>query len=169
MSPWGVALACALFLSPALPARAALHHVKTDATGANDGTSWANAFTELQSALAVAEAGDEIWVAAGTYTPDYDVASGLHTGDRSATFQLKSGVALYGGFVGAEADASRTASAALTHENPDRTLAEVDDEPNLFMPAHHPVRRTDIDAAYLRKLLATLADHPPDHRECASG
>ena len=102
MSPSGAALTCALFLSLTLPARAAVHHVKADATGANDGSSWLDAFIELQSALTAAEPGDEIWVAAGTYTPDYDVASGLHTGDRSATFQLKSGVALYGGFVGAE-------------------------------------------------------------------
>ena len=34
MLPWGAALACALFLSPALPAQAEVHHVKADATGA---------------------------------------------------------------------------------------------------------------------------------------
>ena len=71
--------------------------------------------------------------------------------------------------VASEADASRTASAALTHENPDRTLAEVDDEPNLFMPAHHPVRHTDIDTVYLRKLFTTLADHPPETFEALLG
>lgn len=102
MPPSGAALTCALFLSPALPAQAAVHHVKADATGANDGTGWLDAFTELQSALTAAEAGDEIWVAAGTYTPDYDVAAGRHTGDPTVAFRLKSGVALYGGFAGTE-------------------------------------------------------------------
>lgn len=39
--------------------------VKADAAGANNGASWADAFKELQSALAVAVSGDQIWVAAG--------------------------------------------------------------------------------------------------------
>jgi len=73
-------------------------HVDAGAGGANDGSSWADAYEELQSALAVAEYGDEIRVAAGTYKPDYDPVSGNHTGDREATFQLINGVALYGGF-----------------------------------------------------------------------
>ncbi len=77
-------------------------YVNAEATGTNTGDSWANAFTELQSALAVAEAGQEIWVAAGTYRPDYDPGSDSHTLDRSLYFTLKSGVSLYGGFAGTE-------------------------------------------------------------------
>jgi len=71
-------------------------YVKADAVGANDGTSWAGAYTDLQDALAVVAPDDEIWVSAGRYTPNQS--------DRKATFQLKSGVGLYGGFVGTEAD-----------------------------------------------------------------
>ena len=85
----------------AAPAQSILY-VDDDASGANDGTSWESAFNELQSALKVAQAYDQIWVAIGTYRPDYDVGTGQHTGDREATFQLISGVAIYGGFDGTE-------------------------------------------------------------------
>ncbi len=72
-------------------------YVNDDAPGANNGSDWTDAFVDLQSALAVAQSGDEIWVAVGTYSAD----SG--TGDRADTFQLISGVGLYGGFDGTEA------------------------------------------------------------------
>ena len=77
-------------------------YVKADAGGQNNGTSWEDAFTELQSALHVAKKGDEIWVAAGKYLPDYDVNSGKHTLDREASFRLRNRVAIYGGFDGTE-------------------------------------------------------------------
>lgn len=62
--------------------------------GSRDCSDWANACS-LQAALANAVSGDEIWVQAGTYKPTTDT-------DRAATFQLKSGVAVYGGFAGTE-------------------------------------------------------------------
>jgi len=75
-------------------------YVDANATGANNGWSWADAFRNLQDALAAAGTGTDIWVAAGTYKADRGV--GITPGDRSATFQLKNGVALYGGFAGTE-------------------------------------------------------------------
>jgi hypothetical protein len=60
----------------------------------DDGT-WPGCYTDLQAALADATAGDEIWVAAGTYHP-------TDTTDRSIPFAMVEGVALYGGFVGGE-------------------------------------------------------------------
>ena len=41
---------------------------------------------------------DEIWVAQGTYRPDEDTSNPDGTGSRTATFQLKNSVAIYGGF-----------------------------------------------------------------------
>ncbi|MFG0284525.1 MAG: right-handed parallel beta-helix repeat-containing protein [Phycisphaerales bacterium JB039] len=68
--------------------------VDLDATGAATGLSWDDAFTDLHAALAAAAAGDEIWVAAGLYTPsDYDA---------TVSFMMASGVGLYGGFAGDE-------------------------------------------------------------------
>ncbi len=69
-------------------------------SGLNDGSDWANAFVELQAALAVATTGDEIRVGQGVYTPDFDVNSNGHSGDREASFQLISGVKLCGGYAG---------------------------------------------------------------------
>ncbi|HIO37258.1 MAG TPA: right-handed parallel beta-helix repeat-containing protein, partial [Candidatus Marinimicrobia bacterium] len=84
-----------------------------------DGTSWATAKKHLQSALHLVygygygggygEGGDygqneiEIWVAAGTYNPSYETYEeyGDYYADRYATFEIPSGVAVYGGFTGA--------------------------------------------------------------------
>ena len=79
--------------------------VDASATGNNDGSSWANALVSLQDALAAASSGDEIWIAAGLYHPDQ--GNGLTPGDRSLSFDLKSGIQVHGGFAGTES--SRTA------------------------------------------------------------
>ena len=72
-------------------------YVDADAAGANDGTSWADAFTFLQDALADANSADkpvEIRVAQGTYRPNRTASEPNGTGDRTGTFQLINGVAL---------------------------------------------------------------------------
>ncbi|MFL7795041.1 MAG: hypothetical protein AB8I69_23075, partial [Anaerolineae bacterium] len=75
-------------------------YVDVDAPGTPDGLTWSTAFTNVQDALVAAVAGDDIWVAEGVYYPDE--GSGQADDDRDSTFQLKRGVALYGGFVGIE-------------------------------------------------------------------
>ncbi|MHA6261434.1 S-layer homology domain-containing protein [Sporosarcina sp. CAU 1771] len=69
--------------------------VKQDAAG--DGSSWNNAFGTVQDALDTATAGDEIWIASGTYYPTKD-ASDFEVTDRTRTFKMKNNVAIYGGF-----------------------------------------------------------------------
>ncbi|MHC4158283.1 MAG: hypothetical protein ACYSSO_04300 [Planctomycetota bacterium] len=75
-------------------------YVDTDATGADDGTNWTNAYNYLQDGLADANSGDEIKVAWGTYKPDANSDNPSGSGYRTATFQLISGVAIYGGYAG---------------------------------------------------------------------
>ncbi len=70
------------------------------ATGSGDGTSWNDAFVDLQDALAFAANGDEIWVAVGTHRPDRGI--GIQPGDRNASFQVPYGVRVRGGFLGME-------------------------------------------------------------------
>jgi predicted outer membrane repeat protein len=81
------------------PSLTGVIYVDLSATGADNGSSWADAFTDLQHALLVAEADDttEVWVAAGVYLPTVGT-------DRAGTFQPRNGVKIYGGFAGYEND-----------------------------------------------------------------
>lgn len=69
----------------------AVIYVKADATGNNDGSNWESAYTQLYTAIAQAIAGQQIWVAEGTYKP----ISGQH-------FSMKPDVKILGGFEGVE-------------------------------------------------------------------
>ena len=74
-----------------------VYYVNPNSTGNNDGTSWANAYTNLQDALTnLTTNSDELWVASGTYKP--------HATDRDASFVINNNI--YGGFAGTEANLS---------------------------------------------------------------
>ena len=80
---------------------AAILYVDDSTAGANNGSSWQDAYLYLQDALAEALSGDEIRVAQGVYRPDQSAyLDGLIEGDRDASFQLKNGVILRGGYAG---------------------------------------------------------------------
>lgn len=73
-------------------------YVDWTATGANDGTSWADAFTKLSDALFVSNLFDnvrEIWVADGTYLP----GEGMN---RDLSFTFEDSTRVFGGFEGSE-------------------------------------------------------------------
>lgn len=74
--------------------------VDQTAIGADNGTSWTDAFVFLQDALMAARVDDEVWVVAGLYRPD--TGASAVQGDREASFSIPSGVSLYGGFSGIE-------------------------------------------------------------------
>ena len=70
-------------------------YVDANATGNNTGTSWANAYTNLQTAFNNLNNGDEIWIASGTYKPS--------TSSRNTYYVIdKADIRIYGGFAGTE-------------------------------------------------------------------
>ncbi|MFN3851079.1 MAG: LamG-like jellyroll fold domain-containing protein [Spirosomataceae bacterium] len=71
-------------------------YVKANATGLNNGSSWANAFTDLQSALSANTCNDlfDVYVATGTYKP--------HASNINISFEIPVGMKTYGGFSGTE-------------------------------------------------------------------
>ena len=91
-----VVLSVSVIIVPAAgAAHASIIYVDRSATGPTpDGATWCTAYVDLQNALAVATAGDEIRIANGTYKPDRGTRS------RTATFRLINGVALRGGYAG---------------------------------------------------------------------
>ncbi|WP_299108978.1 gliding motility-associated C-terminal domain-containing protein [uncultured Tenacibaculum sp.] len=70
-------------------------YVNQNATGNNDGTSWANAYTSLQDAILASSPANQIWIAQGAYKPS--------TNSRTASFDIiHDNIKIYGGFSGNE-------------------------------------------------------------------
>ena len=94
-------LMCVLLAISCTHAAATVIYVDDDANGLNNGTSWENAYTYLQDALAAAPTvvlPVEIRIAQGTYKPD--LGTGFTQADKEATFQLINKVNLVGGYAG---------------------------------------------------------------------
>jgi len=126
--------------SLASEAKPGILYVKPGAGG--DCSSWASA-CDLQAALAAAAAGDSLWVAAGTYKPVVPVGSPPSEAERTVSFELKSGVSIYGGFP-ADGGAWETRD-WQTHVT---TLSgDIDNSGTLDNNTYQIVRAVNVDAA----------------------
>jgi hypothetical protein len=125
-----VALALALGLALSAQGQPQFDHTwRVDASvfgGAEDGSSWADAFRHIQDALAAAAATvgqtDEIWVAAGTYYPDRDSTSPNGDGDRGASFVLLLDVSIYGGFLGTNHPNLPVGETGILQRDPEKNI-----------------------------------------------
>jgi hypothetical protein len=94
-------IGCLLILVVSIPVMAQANVRFVDVNGNNTfGNSWPNAYTSLETAIdeAIGNSGiTEIKVANGTYKPTFQWQSGQA---RSATFRMKSGLLIKGGFAG---------------------------------------------------------------------
>jgi hypothetical protein len=91
-------------------------YVDNSASGSNNGSSWANAYTDIETALLNSIIGDQIWVKSGVYKPS-----------TSNGFNIPSGVKLYGSFDGTESNINeRDISTNLTTLNGDIGAVGVD-------------------------------------------
>src|SRR5512142_2142732 len=93
-----VGLCLLAFALPLQTAHAAgnIYYVTSTGTGTSC-SSWADAdaCSNLQTAINKASAGDQVWVAAGTYSAP------------QAGFTLSGGISLYGGFAGEDSPSKR--------------------------------------------------------------
>ncbi len=130
--------------TPPPPARV---YVKADASGANNGRSWADAFNDLQDALSLARSAggavEEIWVAEGTYKPG-------RSGDRTTSFSLVNGVQVYGGFAGVEDNlADRSPAAHVTVLSGDLAGDDGPGFANYGENSYHVVTAVGVDSSTL--------------------
>lgn len=83
---------------PAFAGRILYVDPSNDNSGGAGGISWTDAFQHLQDAMEIAQFDDEIRVAKGILKPDKN--SSVAGSDRNATFALKNGVVIKGGYAG---------------------------------------------------------------------
>jgi predicted outer membrane repeat protein len=111
-------------------------YVDARASGAGDGTNWMNAFPRLSDALHLAVSGQTIKVAAGVYLPS-------SWGDTSASFILKNGVSLLGGFAGLGAPNPHTRDAGRYVTTLSGNFGHVGFEPDR---SYHVIEASGTDA-----------------------
>jgi hypothetical protein len=121
-------------------------YVKEGGTG--NGTSWDDPNGVLQWAIENANYNDQVWVAEGTYYPD---SNGL-TDPREASFAMKNGVAIYGGFNGTETALAQRdvqnnktifSGDLLRNDNPATPVENLLNDPNRADNCYHVIYNPD--------------------------
>jgi len=84
-------------------------YVDHSASGEEDGSSWQNAYNDLQDAINAANPGHQIWVAEGTYHPTFsreNILAGVTEGDQDkwSSFYIHKDIEIFGGFIGTETE-----------------------------------------------------------------
>lgn len=133
---------CASVSAMAQSKASTVYYVSPTAKGTGDGSSWDNA-TTLSAALNAAQAGDQIWVQGfETITQDNQVYF-VPEEQKATGFTLKSGVQLYGGFKGDEANINDRETLGESYQMKYRTMLNGDigkndvyDDTNLIFPAN---------------------------------
>lgn len=96
-------------------------------TGTGDGSSWDNASGDLQKMIDeladnnVSQQAGEVWVAAGTYKPQSQLISGMNY---SASFRMRDGISVYGGFAGNETSKQERAKGTMPWDFTNVTVLE---------------------------------------------
>lgn len=104
-----------------------IRYVKPTATGTCDGSSWDNASGDLQKMIDeladnnVSQQAGEVWVAAGTYKPQSQLISGMNY---SASFRMRDGISVYGGFAGNEMSKQERAKGTMPWDFQNPTVLE---------------------------------------------
>ena len=104
-----------------------IRYVKPTATGTGDGSSWDNASGDLQKMIDdladnnVSQQAGEVWVAAGTYKPQSQLISGMNY---SASFRMRDGISVYGGFAGWETSKQERAKGTMPWDFKNVTVLE---------------------------------------------
>lgn len=131
-----------LFLLLMVSVHGQIIYVKTNVTGNGNGTSWANAYTSLQPALAAATSGKQIWVAKGTYKPTTGT-------DRTVSFQMKNGVKIYGGFAGTETSIGQRANYGSGEANETILSGDIGTAEVSTDNSYHVISNSGIDSTAL--------------------
>jgi len=111
------------------------YYVDNTANGANDGSSWNDAYTNLQDAIDAYTTG-AIWVKEGTYYPSA-YAVGSQQGTRDQTFLIAKEVKIYGGFDGTET----VLSERNVTTNPTILTGDFNNDDNVTITTTEPTRQ----------------------------
>lgn len=131
--------------------------VDQNASGSNDGSSWENAFLDLQDALAIAQDEDIIYIAEGNYLPTND-------GKRGVYFDIPNGVTLVGGY--------NTGGTILDPSlYPTILSGDIDNDMSLDGNSFHVVTIKDVNDVKLENLTIQggNADHPSSFSRSKGG